>query len=343
MPSRVFRAAFARRGLAPRMLSRTVEDTGTVTSPLVPWNSCGAYMTGVLGVADDPVPALRLLQHPQPDRRARLRASPASTSSTRAAASRTPGARRPEGDRMSTEVQAAGATVLRSLGRGAGTAGDAPGSTSRASRCRRPTRSSSPSSSSWPWRPGSSRRAPTSSTRRARRSRAPTRRSTPAPSASSSTRWRRRSTASTASRTPPPARSTCSTAATLFGAIDVALFILVIGGFIGITMKTGAIQAGIALLVRRLRGHERLMIPILMTVFAIGGHHVRHGRGEPRLLRADHHGDDRRGVRRVRRRPRDPARLRHRRARVDREPVRHRHRVRVRRRPAERRPRSCGS
>ena len=43
-------AEFARRGLAPRMLSRTVEDTGTVTSPLVPWNSCGAYMTGVLGV-----------------------------------------------------------------------------------------------------------------------------------------------------------------------------------------------------------------------------------------------------------------------------------------------------
>lgn len=57
----------------------------------------------------------------------------------------------------------------------------------------------------------------------------------------------------------------------LFGAIDVALFILVIGGFIGITMKTGAIQAGIALLVQRLRGHERWMIPILMTIFAIGG------------------------------------------------------------------------
>jgi NhaC family Na+:H+ antiporter len=32
------------------MLSRTVEDTGTVTSPLVPWNSCGAYMAGVLQV-----------------------------------------------------------------------------------------------------------------------------------------------------------------------------------------------------------------------------------------------------------------------------------------------------
>jgi uncharacterized ion transporter superfamily protein YfcC len=57
----------------------------------------------------------------------------------------------------------------------------------------------------------------------------------------------------------------------LFGAIDVALFILVIGGFIAITMKTGAIQAAIALIVRRLRGRERWMIPILMTVFAIGG------------------------------------------------------------------------
>jgi uncharacterized ion transporter superfamily protein YfcC len=57
----------------------------------------------------------------------------------------------------------------------------------------------------------------------------------------------------------------------LFGAIDVALFILVIGGFIALTMKTGAIQAGIALLVQRLGGHERWMIHILMTVFAVGG------------------------------------------------------------------------
>jgi len=51
MPSRVYRAVFAERGLAPRTLSRTVEDSGTVTSPLVPWNSCGAYMSGVLGIA----------------------------------------------------------------------------------------------------------------------------------------------------------------------------------------------------------------------------------------------------------------------------------------------------
>jgi uncharacterized ion transporter superfamily protein YfcC len=58
---------------------------------------------------------------------------------------------------------------------------------------------------------------------------------------------------------------------TLFGAIDVALFIIVIGGFLGVTMRTGAIQAGIAGLVERLRGRERWMIAILMSVFALGG------------------------------------------------------------------------
>ena len=58
---------------------------------------------------------------------------------------------------------------------------------------------------------------------------------------------------------------------TLFGAIDVALFIIVIGGFLGVTMQTGAIQAGIGRLVSRLQGRERWMIPILMTVFALGG------------------------------------------------------------------------
>jgi uncharacterized ion transporter superfamily protein YfcC len=58
---------------------------------------------------------------------------------------------------------------------------------------------------------------------------------------------------------------------TLFGAIDIALFILVIGGFLGITMKTGAIQAGIGTLVQRMAGRERLLIPALMIVFALGG------------------------------------------------------------------------
>jgi uncharacterized ion transporter superfamily protein YfcC len=57
----------------------------------------------------------------------------------------------------------------------------------------------------------------------------------------------------------------------LFGAIDVALFILVIGGFLGVTMKTGAIQGGIGKIVGSLRGRERMLIPILMIVFAIGG------------------------------------------------------------------------
>src|SRR5512132_2733173 len=50
LPARMFRSEFARRGLAPQVLSRAVEDSGTVTSVLVPWNTCGAYISGVLGV-----------------------------------------------------------------------------------------------------------------------------------------------------------------------------------------------------------------------------------------------------------------------------------------------------
>lgn len=57
----------------------------------------------------------------------------------------------------------------------------------------------------------------------------------------------------------------------LFGAIDVAMFVLIIGGFLGVTMKTGAINAGIAWVVAKLQGKERWMFPILMTIFAIGG------------------------------------------------------------------------
>ena len=51
LPARMYRAEFARRGFPPQMLSRAVEDSGTVTSVLVPWNTCGAYISGVLGVA----------------------------------------------------------------------------------------------------------------------------------------------------------------------------------------------------------------------------------------------------------------------------------------------------
>src|SRR5512139_3602756 len=57
----------------------------------------------------------------------------------------------------------------------------------------------------------------------------------------------------------------------LFGAIDVAMFVLIIGGFLGVTMKTGAINAGIAWVVGKLKGKEKWMFPILMTIFAIGG------------------------------------------------------------------------
>jgi NhaC family Na+:H+ antiporter len=51
LPARAFRVEFARRGLAATNLSRLAADSGTVTSPLVPWNSCGAFMGAVLGVA----------------------------------------------------------------------------------------------------------------------------------------------------------------------------------------------------------------------------------------------------------------------------------------------------
>jgi NhaC family Na+:H+ antiporter len=50
LPVRMFRAEFQKRGLKAQNLSRACADAGTVTSPLVPWNSCGAYMAVTLGV-----------------------------------------------------------------------------------------------------------------------------------------------------------------------------------------------------------------------------------------------------------------------------------------------------
>ncbi len=104
-----------------------------------------------------------------------------------------------------------------------------------------------------------------------------------------------------------------------------------IGGFLGVTMQTGAIQAGIGGLVARLRGRERWMIPILMMVFALGG--TTYGMAEESLafytlviavmIAAGYDALDRGRGR--------PARLRHRHARLDDQPVRHRHRLRVRR------------
>jgi uncharacterized ion transporter superfamily protein YfcC len=54
-------------------------------------------------------------------------------------------------------------------------------------------------------------------------------------------------------------------------AIDVSLFVLIIGGFIGVVTATGAIDAGIARAMLRLKGRENWMIPILMALFALGG------------------------------------------------------------------------
>jgi len=51
VPGRMFSKEFKDNGLKPENLSRTLEDSGTVTSPLIPWNTCGAYHAGVLGVA----------------------------------------------------------------------------------------------------------------------------------------------------------------------------------------------------------------------------------------------------------------------------------------------------
>jgi Na+:H+ antiporter, NhaC family len=50
IPGRMYKNEFEKRGLAPKNLSRCLEDAGTLTSPLVPWNTCGAFMHGALGV-----------------------------------------------------------------------------------------------------------------------------------------------------------------------------------------------------------------------------------------------------------------------------------------------------
>ena len=51
VPGRMFASSYKKYGLDPKNLSRTLEDTATVTSPLVPWNTCGATHAGVLGIS----------------------------------------------------------------------------------------------------------------------------------------------------------------------------------------------------------------------------------------------------------------------------------------------------
>ncbi|MFR5857177.1 MAG: YfcC family protein [Bacilli bacterium] len=54
-------------------------------------------------------------------------------------------------------------------------------------------------------------------------------------------------------------------------AVDVAVFILILGGFLAIITKTGALETGIKVLVKKLKGNEIVLIPILMLIFSIGG------------------------------------------------------------------------
>ena len=51
IPGKMFKQAYQNKNLAPENLSRTLEDSGTVTSVLIPWNTCGAYQSSVLGVS----------------------------------------------------------------------------------------------------------------------------------------------------------------------------------------------------------------------------------------------------------------------------------------------------
>ena len=274
LPSRVFRDEFRRRRLAPRMLSRTVEDTGTVTSPLVPWNSCGAYMTGVLGVPTasylpfaffnllNPLVALAYaftgfrIEH--------LADVPATSTDVAPDARQQPASPRKEMDMSNDVPTAEGGTV----GEPVGEQGE-----------ERKSRFTLPSAytilfalivlmaiATWIIPAGvyqlDADGSPIPGTYQEVES-SPSRIIVDSLEAPINGLY--------GIEDPATGNVDVFNSGDLFGAIDVALFILVIGGFIGITMKTGAIQAGIALLVNRLGGRERWMIPILMTVFAIGG------------------------------------------------------------------------
>ncbi|WP_257884432.1 hypothetical protein [Sulfitobacter sp. CW3] len=73
-------------------------------------------------------------------------------------------------------------------------------------------------------------------------------------------------------------------------AIDVSLFVLVVGGFLDVVTATGAINTGVAQAMRRLKGREKLMIPIMMALFAAGG--TTYGMAEETLAFYDQHDPD---------------------------------------------------
>ena len=54
-------------------------------------------------------------------------------------------------------------------------------------------------------------------------------------------------------------------------ALPVCLFVMILGGFLGMMTETGALDNGIAVLVQKLKGNEIMLIPVLMLIFSLGG------------------------------------------------------------------------
>ena len=129
----------------------------------------------------------------------------------------------------------------------------------------------------------------------------------------------------------------------LYGSAMIFLFVLAVGAFITVTMKTGAIQTGIGRLALRFRHSGSVLIAILMGVFALGGTTLRDVGGDARLLRPARPADARARLRPHGRRLDHLPRRRHRRAVLDGEPVRDRRRLRRRGHQPRRRDRRCGS
>ena len=254
LPARMFRGEFSRRGLAPQVLSRAVEDSGTVTSVLVPWNTCGAYISGVLGVSTGAYlpycffnllsPVLDVLygflgfkvpkaedalgrrgrgtsrQHVKPD-------DPGGEPDERPDHSCAPAERKPRFTLPSAYTILFALIVLMAIATWVIPAGDY-----------QLDKEGGPIPGTYHEVDGDPQRILIDSLT------APINGLYGIENAKGNISY--------------------YNAGVLFGAIDVALFIIVIGGFLGVTMQTGAIQAGIGRLVARLRGRERWMIPILM-------------------------------------------------------------------------------
>ena len=129
----------------------------------------------------------------------------------------------------------------------------------------------------------------------------------------------------------------------LYGSAQIFFFVLAVGAFITMTMKTGAIETGIGRLALRFRHSPAILVVVLMSVFALGGHDLRHVGGDARLLRAAGPAGPRPGLRPHGRGVDHLPRCRHRRARVDGEPVRHRRRLGRGRHQHQRRARPAGA